>query len=66
MRGGGEGQCEVEDRGERSLCVSAVLTNSPLSKSQGKFIGTGFKRKTNLHQLFQTQSEHICKSSLQN
>lgn len=67
IRGGQKGQCEAGDRKEKSHSVSGVLTSSPLSRSQGKWIGTGFKRKTDLHQLFQntvTEPDRICKSKV--
>lgn len=49
---------------KKSLCV---LTSSSLTSAQEKLIGTGFKRKIDLHQLFQntvTLPEHICKSKV--
>lgn len=52
---------------EESVFVPAGLTSFTLSRSQRKLIGTGSKRKTDLHQLFQstvTQPEQICKSNI--
>lgn len=47
--------------------MTAVLTSFTLNRSQRKLIGSGFKGKTDLHQLFQstvTQPEQICKSGI--
>lgn len=55
-----------EDK-EESVFVPAGLTSFTLSRSQRKLIGTSSKRKTDLHQLFQstvTQPEQICKSNI--